>query len=589
LIRRVVPAAILAAATLAAACLLSDYYVYVLTLVFLAAMVTLGLVLLSGIGGLTSFGQAAFVGVAAYVAAVGATRFGLSPWLTLPLALGITGLLALLLGAVTVNLSGHYLPLGTLAWGLAMANGFGTVPGLGRYDGIGNLPPLNLLGWVVTGPGFLLCAGLMFLIVLTLAQNLLDSREGRALRATGTDRLMPECMGVNTARVRLVMFVLAAVLAAFAGWAYAQLQRFVSPSPFGIDSGLEYLFMAIIGGSVSLWGALGGAAVIIWAKELLRLWLPALVGRAGDFDLVVFSGLMILLMQSSPAGLGRRMLGVVKAGGGIGPKAVPTARPSLQRDRQPGPGTPVLQVVAVEKRFGGLVANHDVSLEAASGEILAVIGPNGAGKSTLFNMLSGVTPPTAGRISLLGTDITRRGARAIAGLGLGRTFQHAKLTPDMTVLENIALGAYRLGRSGLFACLVRADRREDHATLSEARRLAALCGLGDQVALRAASLPLGSRRLVEVARALAGQPKLLLLDEPAAGLRAPEKAQLAALLADLRATGLAILLVEHDMEFVMGLADRIVVMNFGEIIARGSPAAVQTDPSVIAAYLGVPA
>jgi branched-chain amino acid transport system permease protein len=253
------------------------------------------------------------------------------------------------------------------------------------------------------------------------------------------------------------------------------------------------------------------------------------------------------------------------------------------------PGTPVLQVVAVEKRFGGLVANHDVSLEAASGEILAVIGPNGAGKSTLFNMLSGVTPPTAGRISLRGTDITRRGARAIAGLGLGRTFQHAKLTPDMTVLENIALGAYRLGRAGLFACLVRADRREDHATLSEARRLAALCGLGDQVALRAASLPLGSRRLVEVARALAGQPKLLLLDEPAAGLRAPEKAQLAALLADLRATGLAILLVEHDMEFVMGLADRIVVMNFGEIIARGSPAAVQTDPSVIAAYLGVPA
>ncbi|MDZ5456059.1 branched-chain amino acid ABC transporter ATP-binding protein/permease [Azohydromonas lata] len=576
---------------------LPDFSVTLLNYIGLYALVALGLVMLTGVGGMTSFGQAAFVGIGAYATAwactspdaaalLGSLPPALLPWAGLLLGLAITFAVAWFLGAITLKLSGHYLPLCTIAWGLSLYFLFGNLELLGGHTGITGVPPLVVAGFSLASPRVL---GLLIWAVLLLAlwalHNLLDSREGRAIRALKGGRVMAESMGVDTGRQRIKLFVLAALLAAVSGWLYAHLQRFVNPTPFSLHIGIEYLFMAVVGGAGHLWGAVLGAALITLLKEQLQDWLPRLLGSSGNFEVIVFGLLMLFVLQRFADGLWPQLS--ARARRWIRPTVarLPAAAPLPERSL-PARGTVVLQAHQVTKRFGGLIANNAVDLTVRAGEILALIGPNGAGKSTFFNMISGVDDPTAGEVRLMGQAMTGKPSREFAALGLSRSFQHVRLLGQRTVLENVAVGAHRRAQRGWLASMLRQDRAEEAAVLAEARRQMERCGLAAHAGTPAASLALGQQRIVEIARALASQPAVLLLDEPAAGLRHLEKQALAKLLDQLRSQGLGILVVEHDMEFVMNLADRITVLEFGTVIAEGTPAEVQGNQRVLDAYLG---
>ncbi|SDT39557.1 branched-chain amino acid ABC transporter ATP-binding protein/permease [Bradyrhizobium canariense] len=561
------------------------FWIVLLDNIGLSALVAMGLVLLTGVGGLTSFGQAAFCGFGAYTTAVLTTAYGLSPWLALPLSLIVSGLAAVVLGLITVRLSGHYLPLGTIAWGIGLFYLFSKLEFLGRNDGISGVPPLSIGSLKMIDPGTIYFAiWIAVLVSALLTMNLLDSRTGRAIRALRRGHIAAEAFGVQTPRAKLLVFIYAAVLAGLSGWLYAHFERAVNPTPFGAQAGIEYLFVAVVGGAGYVWGGVLGAAIVVILKEILQSYLPYVFHGEGQLETIVFGILLVTLLQIAPTGVWPWLMARIPLKPNRRRPDTSLTLPARPRAAET-PGV-LLQIDHARKQFGGVVAVNDVSFDVQTREIVALIGPNGAGKSTTFNLVTGVLTSSGGRISVLGKNINNAPPQEVVKLGVARTFQHVKLVPDMSVLENVAIGAHLRGHAGAVASMLRLDRADEAKLLAEAARQIERVGLSEQINQLAGSLSLGQQRIVEIARALCVDPMLLLLDEPAAGLRHMEKQQLAALLRQLRDGGMSVLLVEHDMGFVMDLADRIVVLDFGTKIAEGTPAAIKTNPDVIKAYLG---
>ncbi|MDE2361834.1 MAG: branched-chain amino acid ABC transporter ATP-binding protein/permease [Hyphomicrobiales bacterium] len=583
--RRKSIAGVLALVALAAAPLfLSSFTISLLDYIGVYALVAIGLALLTGVGGIVSFGQAAFVGVGAYATAWASALAGYSPWVGLALAIVLTCGVAAVLGATTLRLQGHFLSLSTLAWGLAIGFLFGNVEGLGNFSGISSIPPIRIGSLALTESAqiYYLIWGVVAASLVALS-NLLNSRAGRAIRALRGGNVLVESLGIDSFRTKLAAFVIAALLAALSGWLYAHMSRFVSPATFDAGMGIEYLMMAMVGGQGSLIGGVVGASIITFLKNSIQDYLPLISpGASGQLEVVAFSAIFILFLQRARRGIVPYIVDRL-------PKAsepVDESAADLPKRRQPPAGRTILSVDQVVRRFGGLTAVNLVSFEVRAAEILGLIGPNGAGKSTMFNLCTGALPMDSGAIAFAGEPIRRMPQRAIARAGVSRTFQHVKLRPRMSVIDNVLLGAHTRTKAGIAAGMLRLDRSEEASARKEAQAQLQRVGLGDVLFEEAGNLPLGKQRLVEIARALAADPVLLVLDEPAAGLRRNEKMALAELLRSLRADGLTILLVEHDMEFVMSLVDRIVVMDFGSKLCEGLPAEIRADPRVQEAYLG---
>ncbi|CAN7219669.1 branched-chain amino acid ABC transporter ATP-binding protein/permease [Bradyrhizobium sp. LjRoot220] len=565
---------------------ISSFWITLLDYIGIYAIIGIGLVVLTGVGGMTSFGQAMFMGVGAYATAILSTKFGISPWLTLPASLLVSGVAAWLVGVITLRLAGHYLALATIAWNVSFFFLLGSLDYFGRYDGIAGIPPLRI------GTIELLDSRSIFYVIwalvglsLLLTRNLLDSRIGRAIRSLRGGALAAEAFGVDTGGAKIVAFIYAGVLAGLAGWLYAHMQRAINPSPFSLNASIEFLLMMVVGGAGSLWGALLGAGVVTILKDQIQNVLPHILDIGGNFEAIAFGLILLVVLQKAPDGLWPHVARLLDRISAKPAQSYGTAEDLIRRPTRVIDHR-LLVVNSLSKAFGGLVAVDRLSFSLKGGEIVGLIGPNGAGKSTTFNLITGVLHPTAGTIHFNGKPTVGLLSRQIAPLGVARTFQHVKLASRMSVIENVALGAHLRGSAGALRGIARMDRNEDRQLFGEAYRQLERVGLAEHCDKPAISLALGQQRIIEIARALCLDPVLLMLDEPAAGLRQFEKEALRDLLVKLRGEGITILLVEHDMDFVMGLADRLVVMNFGSKLEEGRPAEIRGSQPVIEAYLG---
>ncbi len=626
----------------------NPYYLHLAVTIAIYSILLLGLDIVFGYTGEVSLGHAALLGIGAYTAAVLFFQFEIGLWLSIPAAVIVTCCFGAILALPALQVTGPYLAMVTLAFGTIiqilinemtfLTNGpmgitlqkpllidFGNYPSLegGFFDM--KLSTMREFEYYFIVIGFLLLS-------LVFVNRVIASRYGRAFEALRDSPIASDCMGVSVYKHKVLAFVISAGMAGLAGALFAYSEQYVAPNNFGVELAIMFLLAVTLGGRKSRVGPILGAIVIVMLPNLLAdidlfriiagiiaavalvaggaalrkaedkgpVLIPIglclaffafamLLRNVTDWRLSVFGAMILFVVYYLPDGIYgyvRRLLRVrehaVIEATGEGNKVWAAAAPSIQ------PGQNLLEVKQILMQFGGLKALNQVDIAVRPGTIHGLIGPNGSGKSTMMNVLTGIYVPTGGDVVLEGKSIAGKKSPQIAAAGIARTFQNVQLFGELTLIENVMVGLHHSFSSSVLEIALRTGRakREERAAEIRAASILGFVGLAHLANEEARNLPYGKQRLLEIGRALALDPKLLLLDEPAAGLTAPDIKDLVEIIRKIRDHGISLVLIEHHMDVVMSLCDTVTVLDFGQKIAEGPPSVVQADERVLAAYLG---
>lgn len=557
---------------------LSRYYLGILLSAGIAVVMAVSLNLTTGLLGQLALGHAGFMGVGAYAAALFSIHIGAAPQSIFPLSLLVGGLAAALFGLVigipALRLKGDYLAIITLGFGEIIRVLIINLDFTGGARGLRGIPRVTSFTYVF------LMAALVAAVMFSLGR----SRHGRAILSIREDEVAAKASGIPTTYYKIFAFTLSAFFAGVAGGLYAHYVGVLDPKNFGFAKSIEYLVMVVLGGMGSITGAVGAAVVLTALPELLR--------QFSDYRMLVYSVLLIVMMLFRPSGLlGTKEFSLTAFIDWLLRKKPEAEIEAVEAERvftarhKPA----LLEACNLSIQFGGLKALDSFELTLEPGEIVGLIGPNGAGKTTVFNLLTNVYLPTEGSIELEGKSIVGLPTHEITRVGIARTFQNIRLFKNLSVLDNVKIAYHNQMQCTPVEGTFRLPRhwREERLADVRARELLHVFGMGQMAAKDAKNLPYGQQRKLEIARALATRPKLLLLDEPAAGMNPTETQELMDTIRLIRDSfGVAILLIEHDMRLVMGICERLVVLDYGQIIATGTPEEIRSNPKVIGAYLG---
>ncbi|MEU9094208.1 ATP-binding cassette domain-containing protein [Streptomyces sp. NPDC087901] len=570
---------------------LNSYSIHVVDIAIIFALLAIGMGLVMGVAGQINLAQVAFFGVGAYTTAILTTHSGFGFWTAAIVGLAATVLVGLLVGLPALRMQSHYLGIVTLGLALGFVNWITNAEITGGADGISGIPVPPLFGIDLADEYlYYYLEIVVFGLALAFGTFVVRTRLGRRLRAMRDDALAAGAMGAEIPLLRMTAFTLASVYGGAAGILYAGLIRYVAPETFSLSNMFLLLAMVIIGGRRSLIGCVVGAVGLVLIREALVDF--AVYAQLGYGIVVV---LMVVFAPTGLAGIPERVREAISRrrksddvrSAELGPY-LPEVVPAKQMPGSGADSGPALEISHLTKRFGALTALNDVTLTVERGEIRGIVGPNGSGKTTLFNVISGLYRPSAGQVSGVGRDISRARPYQLSLAGMARTFQNLRLFSQMTVRENIlvVLDRSRTSTVWQYAVWPVGVLSNEHRLQAEADRILKEYGLTAFADAHPQSLPYGIQRRIEIARAMAGRPSLLLLDEPAAGLNGEEVGQLSSIVRSIRDQGITVVLIEHNMGLVMSLCERITVLAAGSVIAEGSPAEVAATPEVIEAYLG---